>query len=106
MLMTLKKAEQVQEDWDNAMESHHICKAEAGMGAVSMGWDGYDGMTVYESYHPAPQPSEDPEYREAQAVLNMFGDLRVFEAGEFGSSFTNSVVVPEFFPYARDEIPF
>jgi hypothetical protein len=111
-LMTLKQAEQVLEDWDANMESYEICKAEAGMGAVSMGWDGYDGMAVYSSFNPRPNPNDDPEYVEAMAVTKMFYDLRVSEISEFGEHgivFPDDVVVPEFFPYgepARDAIPF
>lgn len=111
-LMTLKQAERVVEDWDHAIESYHECKAEAGMGAVSLGYSGYDGMAEYTAYHQAPNPNNDPEYQEAMQVTQMHNGLRVFERPEFGEHgivLPGDVVIPEFFPFgepARDEIPF
>lgn len=57
--MTVAEARQILEDFDHAEQAWHECRAEAGMGAVSMGWSGYDGMSVFGSYNPAPQPDAD-----------------------------------------------
>ena len=39
--------------------------AEAGMGAVSLGFDPYDAMAVADVYNPAT----DPDYREAMRII-------------------------------------
>lgn len=109
-LMTLKQAEQIQQEYDWALESWHECRAEAGMGAVSMGFDGHDGMTDYSNHNPAPQ--RDAEVNEADAVIAMFRDLIVRERSEYGRYgiiFADDAVVPEFYPFGvkdADPIPF
>jgi hypothetical protein len=104
-LMTRKQAEQILEDFDNACQSYAECEAEAGMGAVSMGFDGYNGMMEFRALSQPPQP--DAEVIEARAVFDMFAGLEVYErrGGQRGAWLASHVVVPEFRP-PTDSIPF
>ena len=47
MFMTHKRALEIAEREHEAEMSYGECLAEAGMGAVSFGWSGYDGMSEY-----------------------------------------------------------
>lgn len=110
--MTLKQAERIIEDFENACISYDECAGEAGMGAVSMGWDGNDGMAVYHATHS--YPTEGPREIEAFAVRAMFSDLEVRtdeDYGLFGVRFDADCIVPEFYPVGHkpadtDSIPF
>lgn len=66
--MTRAEARGIIEDYEMGLEAWHECRAEAGMGAVSMGFSGYDGMSEYATAHP--MPVEDERVREARVVLS------------------------------------
>jgi hypothetical protein len=44
--MTYDRAQEIMRDEDNRLQSRSECIAEAGMGAVSMGFDGNDGALL------------------------------------------------------------
>lgn len=71
MAMRYDEAVDVLQEHEWAMESYSECEAEAGMGGVSMGFDGYDSMAVYRQTNPPP--TADAEWmarvREAQDVI-------------------------------------
>lgn len=48
-----------------AIEAEGEQRAEYGMGAVSLGYDGGEAMAHYEGYSTA----NDPEFKEAQALI-------------------------------------
>lgn len=52
--ISVEHAEAIMEIFYEEEESYSECMAEAGMGAVSMGYDGYDGMSVYAQTHEPP----------------------------------------------------
>jgi hypothetical protein len=116
MFMTLKIAAEIIEEDDQQQQAHHECMAEAGMGAVSLGLSGYDGMSEYSvitAEHEAEwaESSDGIQYFRrlytAQQVAADFDALVVYNKGEFGSAFFGATVVPEYYPHADpNAIPF
>jgi len=106
-LMTLKQAEEIREDFRMALESYDECAAEAGMGAVSMGFDGYDGVSAWCQENPPPAPS--PEVREADLVVGIFYNLQVYGIDQFNYIGTPlRCRIPEYDPHGTltQDIPF
>jgi hypothetical protein len=98
-MMTYKRALEIVEREYEAEQSYHECLAEAGMGAVSLGYDGYDGMAEYRMTAAQRQreweedhPEEVAEIAEAKEIVSMFDDLMW-------------TPIPEYDPY-NDDFPF
>jgi len=76
---------------DQAHEMEGEQRAEFGMGAVSMGYDGNEAMAFYEGYRTA----DDPQYAEAQRII----------ANAKAQTQTEWTVIPRAIEYG-DDIPF
>src|SRR4051812_14085655 len=61
-VMTIDEAYEYEE---HAHETESELRAEFGMGAQSMGWNGSDWMAAYDGYRTA----DDPQYVEAQRII-------------------------------------
>jgi hypothetical protein len=100
-LMTLSQADRILEDFEIACISYDECAAEAGMGAVSMGFDGYNGVAEFRMFNRPPAP--DAEVIEAREVAAMFYGLRLYSADDLFPSWVSTI--PEFMA-PSDTIPF
>jgi hypothetical protein len=93
MFMTHKQALEILQREDEGKQSYAECLAEAGMGAVSFGWSGYDGMTEYsvraeerrqdwEADNPEEAARHYEELATATAVAADFSPLPLYAADE------------------------
>lgn len=93
MFMTHKQALEILRHEDEGKQSHAECLAEAGMGAVSFGWSGYDGMIEYSALAEqrrqdweADNPEEAARYYEevttAEQIASTFANLTLYSADE------------------------
>ena len=70
--MTYALALEILEDHEHALQARDECRAEAGMGAVSLGFSGYDGMAVWSANNPF---EPDPRLDEARAYVAQAPDI-------------------------------
>jgi hypothetical protein len=70
--LSYREALEVLEDDDRRLECNAECRAEAGMGAVSMGFSGYDGMTEWDMANPGPGADYFERLAEAREVVAAF----------------------------------
>lgn len=93
MFMTHKQALEILRLEDEGKQSHAECLAEAGMGAVSFGWSGYDGMIEYsllteqrrqewEDDHPEEAARYYEEVTTAEQIAATFDSLTLYSADE------------------------
>lgn len=93
MFMTHKQALEILQHEDEGKQSYAECLAEAGMGAVSFGWSGYDGMTEYsvraqerrqewEDDHPEEAARYYEEISTAKQIVSTFDNLTLYAKDE------------------------
>lgn len=70
--MSYREALDVLEGEEHRLESDAECRAEAGMGAVSLGYSGYDGVAEWVATHPGPDAAYFERLAEARAVVEAF----------------------------------
>lgn len=119
MLMTRKMAEAILESEDMHQQQRSEILAEAGMGAVSMGFDGYDGMAVASAQMAESEAKffDSPAGQEHSVRLKLakqtaadFDSLEIGEESSFNVAYyrnTGNRVIPEYYPFGKpNPIPF